>query len=525
MFEDRKHQIEACDSVFTYLDKNPEGHPLVAMPTGSGKTVIMVRISDKILERNSNNKILILSHNSEILKQNYNAMLQIKGNPEIGLFSAGLKSRCIKNVTVAGIQSIYNKPELFTGFNYVIIDEAHTVPMNSDSMYRTFLDNIGKHTRIGLTATPYRLGQGYIVGNDHMFTKIVIDYTFGAKYTKLVSEGFLCPLVINNTKAKMDTEKIKMKGGDFDLKQMSNAFDRESLTDDILDELIIKAKDRKKWLIFAIDIKHADHICEGLISRSVSALSVHSDMQIEKDLVMKKHRNGQIRCVVSVGMLTTGYDDQSIDLIGLLRPTQSPNLHVQMPGRGQRVHESKESCLVLDYAGNTERLGPINKVRPHKKRKKGESGEPIIKTCPDCDTMVSPMTKICPECGHEFKFRSNLQLESSSDDIIYVSSKWYNITETYYGFHSKENMPVGIKATYVCGLRNFYDWILPNHRGYAGHLGIQKLKNLGHEYKDLDSALAYLNQHSRIPSKVLIDNSGKYPNVIDIELRKEDKEA
>lgn len=518
----RWHQIKADEAVAKYLIKHPNGHPLVALPTGSGKSLVMAMVVKRLL-KGDNNSILMLSHDVRILKQNYDTISDVC-DPKI--FSAGLGSRDIGRVTVAGIQSVYKIPELFEFFTHVIIDECHTIPMNENSMYRKFLSGIGKHTRIGMTATPFRLGQGYIVGKDHLFDKIVIDMTFGSKYTRLVDEEYICRLVINDTTVKMNTRDIKTVGGDFDLKQMSNVFDREAITNAILDEMVIKGGNRKRWLIFAIDIDHADHICEELIGRGIRAMSVHSKSILPINFILEKHRKNEIRAVVSVGMLTTGYDDPSIDLIGLLRPTKSLNLHVQMPGRGQRIAEGKTDCLVLDYAGNTKRLGPINRVKPKKKGKRKEGMEPITKTCPDCDTILPPIVKICPTCGHEFKFKSGLELESSDTDIIYTKSKWFNVSDVEYNIHKKNGMPDGIKVTYFCGLRSFNEWMLPCHKGYAGQRGLARLKQSGllHVPKnssELPFIINLLSTVGKTPSKILIDNSGVYSNVVDVSFESE----
>lgn len=508
----RWYQTKADEAVAKYLVKYPKGHPLVALPTGSGKGLAMAMSAKRFL-KNEENSVLSLSHDARILSQNFKTMESIC---DPSLFSAGLGSRDIGRVTIAGIQSIYKIPDLFSQFTHVIIDECHTIPMSETSMYRTFLNGIGDHIRIGFTATPFRLGQGYIIGKDHLFDKIVIDMTFGSKYTRLVDEGHLSRLVINDTNVKMNVEGIKTVGNDYDLKQMSNAFDRKAITNAILDEMIIKGVNRKKWLIFAIDIEHADHICEELIRRGISSMSVHSKSIVSTEYALDLHKSGEIRCVVSVGMLTTGYDDPSIDLIGLLRPTKSLNLHVQMPGRGQRIADGKEDCLVLDYAGNTKRLGPINRVKPRRKGKRKEGMDPITKTCPECDTILAPIVKICPVCSHEFKFKSGLELESSNTDIIHTANKWFDVSEVSYSIHNKKGMPNGIKVTYLCGLRTFYDWILPNHKGYAGQRGIAKLKQLGIEYENLEDAMNKLQLNTASPSKILIDNSGKYSNVVDV---------
>jgi len=348
-----------------------------------------------------------------------------------------------------------------------------------------------------------------------MFDKIVIDLTFGAKYTRLVKDGYLCPLVINNTELKLDLTAIGTVAGDFSLKQMSSAFDRTSLTTKALDEMCMKAEDRKKWLIFAIDIDHADNICDLLNERGIFSIPVHSDMEFDKQSTIDAYRAGEIRCIVNVGMLTTGFDMPQIDMIGLLRPTKSPGLHVQMIGRGGRIAPDKKNCLVLDYAGNTARLGPVNRIKPYKKQKGEATGTPVTKTCPVCDTITFPMAKICELCGHEFEFRQLLEIMSASDEVVEKGAIWHKVRAVEYERHFKKGSPESIAVRYHCGLRFFRKWYCPDHRGYAGEKGRRYLKHRGlEEYVDLQGAIDYLRS-SKQPVKIRVVTSGKYPEVLE----------
>jgi DNA repair protein RadD len=507
----RQYQTDAVTSAFKYLDKYPEKHPLIALPTGSGKSLVMRMICEKILFKDDGARIVIVSHEREILKQNYATIL---GIAETGIYSAGLESREIKQITIAGIQSIFRVADLFRDFDYVLIDEAHTIPTSENSMYRQFFQGVGEHTRIGLTATPFRLGEGYITGEDHMFDKIVIDLTFGAKFTRLIKDGFICDLVINSTQLKLDTTDIHMQGGDFSLKEMSQAFDRDTLTWSAISEMVEKGKKRKKWLIFAIDIDHADNICDMLIKKGIRAMVVHSRMEFDRDFVLDQYRSGELQAIVNVGMLTTGFDAPDIDLIGMLRPTKSPNLHVQTIGRGLRIAPGKKNCLVLDYAGNTERIGPINRIKPYKKQASAGGGEPITKTCPDCDTITYPMEKICKVCGHEFVFKSLLELQASAAEIISEASRWYNVDLVTYAVHKKLNSKDSIKVSYSCGLGNFKEWICPEHRGYAREKSIRWLKKRGINHEYLVNTIMELEK-SKSPSRIRVNTTEKYPQILE----------
>ena len=138
MFNPYDYQMAAINSVFHYFRQGKRGNPLVMAPTGSGKSVIIACLCQIVLDQWKGQKILCVSHVKEILDQNYRAICKQNPTREIGLYSAGLKSKTIKDITVAGIQSIYNKPELFDQFNIIIVDECHTISRKKDGMYPKF---------------------------------------------------------------------------------------------------------------------------------------------------------------------------------------------------------------------------------------------------------------------------------------------------------------------------------------------------------------------------------------------------
>jgi len=510
-YEDRAYQIDSAVAVFKYLQKHPKGHPLVALPTGSGKTAVMNLIVKHIFQENSLAQVLVVSHDSRILEQNARGLSNIR---EVAINSASLGSREFGPLTVAGIQSIY-KDTLLTMFTHIIIDEAHTIPQDENSMYRKMFSHAGEHIRIGLTATPYRTGQGYIVGADHMFDKIVIDLTFGAKFTKLVRDGYICNLTINNTQIKLDTEGLHSQAGDFNIKEMSTKFNRQAITNSALAEMVKKGENRKKWLIFAIDIDHAEAIVDRLNEIGVFAMPVHSKNEFDNDNLIKMYQSGELPCIVNVGMLTTGFDAPDIDLIGLLRPTQSASLHVQMIGRGLRVAPDKKDCLVLDYAGNTERLGPINRIVPYTKQKGKATGEPITKTCEVCDTIVAPNVKICPKCGTEFKFKQLIGAVSAEMEVIADSNaRWFQISSMDFNVHNKRGGVSSIKVTYQCGLRSFNEWICANHKGYAGAKAIIWLAKMGISHEgDLLQTIDKLRE-AKTPKRISVKTDSKYPEIL-----------
>lgn len=515
MFELRPYQEPIADKVFTYLINNPDNHPLVAAPTGSGKTVILSDLILKALQRWPQTHILILSHVREILTQDYDSII-FHTKLDVGVYSVGLGKRELKQVTVAGIQSVFRKPELFKKYKLIIIDECHLIPPGSSTMYRKFFAGLDHPRYFGLTATPFRLGQGYIYGEPNsIFTDLIYDLTSKEAFNKLVKDGYLCKLKTQATDMEMDTEGVKTIAGDFDNKQLSIKFDVMSITKMAIQEIIKTGANYKKWLIFAIDIEHAENIAEELSNYDISTMVIHSKMEFDRATVINHYKSGTFRCIVNVNVLTTGFDDPEIDLIALLRPTKSPVVHIQTIGRGLRISEGKDHCLILDFAGNTERLGPINDITIRKKGK-GKKGEPITKRCPSCDTIHHPSVKICEFCGHVFQFKTLLQGISGTAEVVATKEPtWMKVSDVTYKVHKKVNSPDMVRVSYVCGLRVFNEYVCVEHKGYAGHKARHWLDYRG--MTDAHTAVEVVDRDVEIlkPFKIRIDMKGKYPNIID----------
>lgn len=511
MFTLREYQTKSVAATIKFLLKD-RGNPLIALPTGAGKTPVIAELVNKL-----DGKIVVISHVKEILEQNLKALEKHLPHRKISVNSAGLDRREVGDITVAGIQSIFRKPKLFKDFKYIIIDECHLIPNDGEGMYRTFLDSL-KGIVIGLTATPYRTGWGVIYGKTKMFSDLVIDYTSGSKFTGLIELGYLSDLRTKATSLKLATDDIKLIGGDFDLKGLSKSLDKDEITKTAIEEVILKGKDRKKWLIFAIDIDHAEHIAELLLQSGISAMVLHSKMEFDRDKTIKESKLGKYQAVVNVNMLTTGYDDPSIDLVVLLRPTLSASLHVQMIGRGLRIAEGKKDCLVLDFAGNTSRLGAINNITVRERgEKRPGDGNPIMKDCPKCDEILFPAVRVCPSCGHKFVFKTRLENTSGNQDIIDTGKpKWHKVDSIQYSLHKKQNGPDTMVAMYFCNYDVYKEWVCIEHTGYAKHMANHWVKKRGID-EGIDTVKQLLDKVHllKTPNKIRIDKSGKYNSIID----------
>lgn len=510
----RFHQSDCLNRTIEYIQEKPNMNPVIVAPTGSGKTLIIAALINHLtIELDA--KVLVLSHVREILTQNHSA-IESYTRKKVGLYSSMLNSRTIEDITVAGIQSVYRRAEAFSSFDYIIVDEAHLISIESKTMYMRFFRESGIKTIIGLTATPYRLGTGYIYGNtaDTLFDGISCNWGTGEKFNELIELGYLSKLTTKRTKEEMDTTGINLVAGDFSDKQLSNRFDREPVTNAIIKEIIAAGANRKKWLIFAIDIDHAEHIAEILIRNGIPTAPVHSRMDqsgFDREKVLDGSKSGKYKCLVNVNILTTGYDDPEIDLIAVIRPTNSPVLHVQMLGRGSRVAPNKKDCLVLDFAGNTERLGPINNPLVKIKGKGKEGGEPITKTCPVCSSILPPAVRFCPDCNHKFEFDHGLTPNSSNAAIIDDGKPhWINVDHVTYELNTNPGTPTSLKVVYHCGNKKINEWICVEHKGFAKHKADHWVKYRGGS--PTNKAIDLLAQKSNLkePVKILVAKKNKY---------------
>lgn len=523
MYKLRHYQEGSTPAIVSYLAVNKKRNPIVALPTGAGKSLCIADFIQWALSKKR--KVLVLSHVREILEQNA-ATIEKYNDIKVAVYSASIGRKEIGDVTVGGIQSVYRQIDLFSKFDYIIIDECHRVSYDENSMYRQFLSKTDAPV-IGFTATYFRLGTGKIYGrdSDNLFDDVVYDWTHKEKFVQLVNEGWLSPLVTEGTGYKMNTEGVRVTGGDFNLADLADKYDREPITEEILNEICAKGVDRKQWLIFAIDIKHADSIAESLNRRGISTIVVHSEMAaygFDRNKVLQMAKDQEYRCIVNVDILTTGFDHPAIDLIATLRPTESPVLHVQILGRGSRIYPTKSDCLVLDFAGNLARLGPINDVYVRVKGKGKGGGEPIMKQCPKCDLMVHAAARKCSRCGHEFPFEHGLTRSAGTDVVIEVGKPiWLTVDAVEYDVKADPGRPAIFQVTYICGNKRIKEMICLEHRGFAREKAVHWLKYRGiPDAAKLRAADVLLKADQlTIPSRIRVEKKNGYINVTETVLR------
>jgi DNA repair protein RadD len=478
MLQPRSYQIEAVNSLYAYF-ATQQGNPVLALPTGTGKSVIIAMFLQTIYHQYPSQRVMVLTHVKELIQQNYEKLMTLWPGAPAGIYSAGLNRKDThRKITFAGIGSVAKKADQFGHIDIVVVDEAHMVSPSDETLYQKFLADLrtfNPHIKvIGLTATPWRLGTGQIT-EDGIFTDICFDITGLHAFNRLIAEGFLAPLIPRQTKQMLDVDGIHMRGGEFIQSELQHAVDKQEVTFAAIKEAMELAHDRRHWLVFASGVEHACNIAEMMNDMGIPTVAIHSKMgDAERDAAIRDFKLGKYRAAVNNNVLTTGFDFPAIDCIVVLRPTASTVLWVQMLGRGTRPFQcdeyKKENCLVLDFAGNTRRLGPIND--PMIPRKKGDKagGEAPVKLCGACATYNHASVTHCSYCGAEFSFQVKIKMTAASDQLLRGDApvvELFKVDHITYSRHDKAGRPPMMKVTYYCGLRSFNEYVCVEHDGFA----------------------------------------------------------
>ncbi|MEZ9894123.1 DEAD/DEAH box helicase, partial [Vibrio lentus] len=396
MYTLRPYQADSVKSVIHYFRKHQTPAVLV-LPTGAGKSLVIAELA-----RLAKGRVLVLAHVKELVEQNHEKYegYGLKGS----IFSAGLgRKETDQQVVFASVQSVVRNLDSFSNqFSLLVIDECHRVPDEKTSSYQKVITHLRENNSgikvLGLTATPYRLGMGWLYqyhtrgqvrSEEPRFFR---DCIFELPIRYLLDEGFLTPArMIDAPVLSYDFSQLKPAStGRYKEAELDMVIEQSKrATPQIVDQIIELAKDKLGIMIFAATVRHAQEIL-GLLPEGESSIVIGDTPTLERDQIISDFKERKIKFLVNVSVLTTGFDAPHVDLIAILRPTESISLYQQIVGRGLRLSPGKKECLVLDYAGNSYDL-----YQP-------EVGDPK----PDSDSEI--ITIPCPACGFNNNFWGKL---------------------------------------------------------------------------------------------------------------------
>lgn len=515
----RDYQRRAIDQLYQWFSDGRPGNPCIEMPTGSGKSHVVAALCREAVETWPETRILMLTHVKELIEQNAEKMLQHWPDAPLGIYSAGVGRRDIgKAITFAGIQSLRDKADIVGHIDLLLIDECHLVSHKQQGSYRNLIDSLidinPKLRVIGLTATPFRLGHGLITDDSALFSDILRPVSI----EELVARGFLAPLRSKLTAHQLSVAGVGKRGGEYIARDLQAAVDTKNNNERVVDEVISLAGDRRSWLFFCAGVKHAHHIAEILESRGITAATITGKTpKKEREKIISDFKAGRIRALTNANVLTTGFDHPDLDLIAMLRATESAGLYVQCAGRGMRKKSHTDHCLVLDFAGVVQRHGPITAVQPGKPP---AGGEPPVKACEACQELNQIAARICVACGNPFPISKPPERKLHNDDIMGLDDSEIEVTEWEWKKHvSRTSGKEMLKVTYFgCLSDPPIDEYLPvTHGGYAGKKAISLLTSITKlagaddalRAIDLDSAADILT-NSAPPAVIAYRQDGKF---------------
>lgn len=365
----RWYQAEAVGELIGALQTAANVNPLAAIVTGGGKALINAMLIERILQIWPTARVMSLAPSMELVKQNVDEAVGYLAPAlvaKIGVYCAGLgmKDR-MSQITIGSPQSVARQVKRFGKIDFVIVDEVHTFNVDMKNA-KSIVDGLRAANPgarfVGLTATPFVMKGLKVVPLTQcgLFDAQVYDLTTGRNFNRLIREGFIAPVVAPSLRfPQIDVSDVKTKGGDYDEAELARR--AMAVTKECVAVALEHAPDRKHFMWFAVNIEHARMIHEALRDAGESSVIIHGELEKDErvggieEYLAKKQRH-----IVSVAMLTTGFNAKFVDCIVSLRPTRSLVLWRQIVGRGLRPYPGKENVLVLDAGGNFARHGAIN---------------------------------------------------------------------------------------------------------------------------------------------------------------------
>lgn len=405
----RPYQAQAIDDLRNAYRSGSRA-PLLCLPTGGGKTVIFTAIAEAAARKGSN--VLILVHRRELLRQASNKLRAV-GLPHSSI-AAGLPITS-DQVQVASVQTLVRR---LSGFNWqphlIIIDEAHHAVAGS---WGKILDHWPNAHRLGVSATPCRLdGRG--LGN------AFDDLVLGPAVADLTQSGYLANARIYAPPVVADLRSLHTRAGDYATDETADAMNRPTVTGDAVAHYQRLASGQPA-IAFCCNTKHASAVAAEFRAAGIQAETLlGTNKPEERDKLVADLGLGALQVLVTVDVVSEGFDCPGASVAILLRPTKSESLYLQQVGRVLRPKPDGSKALILDHVGNVKNHGFPDDPRPWSladglRRARGGAAAPAVRTCPSCYAAFKPQP-VCPVCGAQqpvSKVRAMRQVDGELQEL------------------------------------------------------------------------------------------------------------
>lgn len=410
----RPYQQNASDAAFKWIRTSLEPC-LIEAATGAGKSLLVTDLAYRV-HKHSGKRTLCLAPSKELVEQNHEKYL-LTGEPA-SMYCASAGRKDLRHSVIFASPGSFKAVAAQIGpdIGLIIVDEAQGMT----ATVRAIIDavrSVSPNVRvIGLTGTPYVMGDGYIYRMDEngraMTDEQARDPYFMKKVysilaRELIDLGYLAPPVLGPLGvAGYDTAEVSDAIDQGKSKAVIDAaIDRAFLGDNrktaaIIADVVYQSRGKRGVMIFASTIQHAEE-CMRSLPPDLSAIITGKTKKKERERIIKAFKAQKIKYLVNVAVLTTGFDAPHVDVIAILRATDSLGLMQQIIGRGLRLFEGKDHVLILDYAENIERHCPDGDIfKPDVKASMGgSSGLPMDVSCPAC-SMINQFSARKNDEGH-----------------------------------------------------------------------------------------------------------------------------
>lgn len=343
------YQTEDLNKIFKELDESEAGsNILYQLPTGGGKTVVFSEIARRYIEQ-TGKKVVVLTHRIELSVQT-SKMLTGFGvtNKIINSEVKELRDQDDYACFVAMVETLNNRLQEekveINNIGLVIIDEAH---YNS---FRKLFKYFEHSSILGVTATP--LSSNIKLPMKDNYKKLIVGESIGA----LIKKSFLSKANVYNYDVSLQTLKLGING-DYTVKSSDELYGNQNMLSKLVTAYNEIGKGTKT-LIFNNGINTSRYVYETFKKGGYNIRHLdNKNSATERREILDWFSNTPDAILTSVSILTTGFDEPTVETIILNRATRSLTLYFQMIGRGSRVLPNKKEFSVVDMGNNVARFG------------------------------------------------------------------------------------------------------------------------------------------------------------------------
>jgi superfamily II DNA or RNA helicase len=390
MLELRSYQHKLLEDLRQSM-RNGHRRILAVMPTGAGKGTTIAVMVQSAADRGK--RVLILAHRKELIGDLSKRISWL--GIDHGVICAGQPEDLTKPVQVGSVQTVVRRIDRIPEPCLIVQDEAHHLIRGN--MWGRIVDAWPNAYLIGKTATPARLsGEGLGEGHGGYFTDMVL----GPSVADLIFTGYLSPARIYAPPVVADLQGIRSRGGDYANDQAAAAMDRPTVTGDAIAHYQRLAAGQQS-IAFCCNVAHAVSVCDAFKTAGIGAELLLGNTP-DREQVVADFAAHRIRVLVTVDVVSEGFDVPAASCAILLRPTQSLGLYLQQVGRVLRPAPGKDAAIILDHVGNVTRHGfpddPRDWSLDDRMRRSKGTPAPSVRTCPECFAAFKPQPQ-CPICG------------------------------------------------------------------------------------------------------------------------------